>query len=220
MALKFLHRKRQARRTELRRALRNQGYLYLNGLAAGVVATDTEWRIETTAFGDTGRTFLVGNPTPEQLEQQRQLWLEHKKQVKMALDRSAELLQRFITPKEWRDLNSQPGGRITIQGKVNRYWIGVNAIRRVDVGVWDPPGVFCVYPIDRSLPIWDRVLAFKLWLETREREFLSIANFTTHAGGGVNLGKLSIDGQLRNTPTMAQPEIWPQVYGQVRFEES
>lgn len=63
-----------------------------------------------------------------------------------------------------------------------------------DSGRLHKHGDFCMNTEDASLPIPDKILATKLYLEANEKEYLKVANFTPHKTYGFH--KLRTDGSL------------------------
>jgi len=185
--------------THARLRAANHGELTFTANATFTEGTFTEGTIDlgtidATAFGDEQRMFLVRREAPVRDEawyaETRARQRKARQNMEKAVARSAKLLQRYITKKEWEDL--QKGGWIRVKGKHIIYTIDSSG--RVET---QKPyrGTFCVYPADQTIPHWDRVLTLKLWIEGSEEEFLREANWSDHENRRASLGKIDITGE-------------------------
>jgi hypothetical protein len=123
--------------------------------------------------------------------------VERREKMEGALKRSEELLRRYITKGQWKDL--QKHSAMTVQGKGG---IVYSIDRTGSVETISPRrGSFCIYPVDNAMPKWDKVLTMKLWIENREEEFLAAANWSDHnLGAGIGLQKLNVHGESTARP--------------------
>lgn len=91
-----------------------------------------------------------------------------------AVARSRALLERTLTPEQSRDLLVR--GYFHVQGK--RFGYRIREGHSGNVDALDAAGRvvsrFCAYPLGR-VPVYDVMLAQKLWLETDENMFLKKA---------------------------------------------
>lgn len=94
---------------------------------------------------------------------------------KDASDRALQVLTETLTPVQLRQWNAKrafavvgsSGGRYLIEERFAQF-LGLDQGGRLSR--------YCAQPTDSWTPHWDRLLAWKLWLETDERTFLGIAN--------------------------------------------
>lgn len=99
---------------------------------------------------------------------------------------------------------------IQIQGKdANVYRIG----RDGDVSVWAKTdkghkrrGAFCMYTTDATMPVADKILATKMYLEANEEGYLKEANFTSL--NGYSFRKLQVDGELVPLPKTDRTNLY------------
>ena len=125
--------------------------------------------------------------TPEQVQQdlqrneqyrQRQIVVEAERAK--ARERAAKLLQETLTPKQREELAAKGHFTLeTIAPTGERRVYRISRGRSHNIARVDDNGkilkTICAHPIE-AVPDEDTMLAQKLWLETREEEFLRIAN--------------------------------------------
>ncbi|HSV44786.1 MAG TPA: hypothetical protein VLJ58_03255 [Ramlibacter sp.] len=91
-----------------------------------------------------------------------------------AQTKSRDLLERALTPQQWRDLFAKR--HFYVKGKRFTYRIREGHSGNVDQ--LDSAGLvisrLCAHPLGR-VPVYDVMLAQKLWIETDENMFLSKA---------------------------------------------
>lgn len=119
---------------------------------------------------------------------------EYEELRKKALRKSRKLLESYLTAEELEEFKTKR--YITVRGKKLVYKIDEMGY----VSVPDLRGWFCVY-VRQGVPIYDKILAYKLYIECNEEAFLREANFTSESLG-VHLQKIGINGEVyqRRTP--------------------
>lgn len=209
MEVNDIRRATQALADEVARTFGEQnGDLDMGGWTVNV----THDYIDATTFGDVTRTYVGGDAhwvvrnaagvfvaqgTIDQAHQMDPVdWnrllaeqAEQRKQMEEATERSKKLLRRYITDKQWEQLR---GSGMTIKGKGGIVYL-IDSAGLVST-IKPKYGTFCVYPTDRTMPKWDKVLTMKLWIENREEEFLAAANWSG-AQYPVGLVKLGLNGR-------------------------
>ena len=91
-----------------------------------------------------------------------------------AIDKARVLLERALTPEQRRDLYAR--GYFYVNGK--RFTYRIREGHSANVDALDSSGCvmirFCAHPLGR-VPVYDVMLAQKLWIETDENMFLKKA---------------------------------------------
>lgn len=159
----------------------------------GTSANGVIWTIWNQAYTTTATNVIsihqgaIPQRTPEQVqedlrrnEQYRQQQVVAEAERAKARERAAKLLHEGLTPKQ-REEFAQKGHFTleTIAPTGERRVYRISKGRSHNIARVDDNGkvlkTLCAHPIE-AVPDEDTMLAQKLWLETREEEFLRIAN--------------------------------------------
>ncbi len=117
-------------------------------------------------------------------------WLvdpEYEANQRSALLKSKELLDSYLTEVERKQFEAKK--YITVKGKNLTYKITHDA--QVSI---PKMGTFCVH-VKGGVPVYDKILAYKLHIENNEDGFLKEANFTSKKGD-IQLGKIDNTGKV------------------------
>lgn len=111
--------------------------------------------------------------------------------------RATELLKSKLNKKQLEMLETSR--KFQVKGKNLTYQIHING----SVETVTPHGWFCVHPIGPvrwELPRADEAMAYKLLIESDEKEFLRIANWSGRDGDNwIDLGRMDISGHAKQT---------------------
>jgi hypothetical protein len=180
--------KRAAKRTKEQAALQREAVRQLYNK----ITTLTEaWAAEMAAAEVAGTTTseMISNLAAAMRDVERE---EAQEKAEWLLDQHLTDEQRKTWAKSryiqipGKDANTY---RIDRDGRVSVWALS-------KAGKWTQRGEFCMYSTDQTMPIADKILATKMYLEANEEGYLKEANYSG-TGTGYGFRKLQTNGELK-----------------------
>lgn len=110
--------------------------------------------------------------------------VKQQKEWAEAEAKAQKLLHDHLTPQQRKHLDER--GYFLVKGRFMTYRVGASGRVQLDKPPKGFSGDFCVGPVE-PLPMGDRALTVKLWIEASEAAFLGIANPTWIPGGHIDI---------------------------------